>query len=327
MNRAKLLVFLGFVALAAVFWSSRFFSGNTRPPPAEGLSVELGANSRRGEDIRRYSGRTDSGARQMAGSSSERAFKGRSYSEQIAETIDRMKLENAIDPRGLAALLNDPNADLAPGQRFQLLEQIAVTLAKEDKQLSLDFVDELQNFREKNLFAMAMARHLLESDPAAAVEWSKGLQDRPTQANVVNSIAREWAEKDLPQSRAWAEGITDADLKRKALEGVTWSWAKKDAQRAYEWAVKLEDGEARMDNLVLISKIVANVDPEKAAAWTLQFPEGPGQEAALQYAVRQWAAKDLSSALAWAGKIEREPIRNLVLAAIERVRAQITQPY
>jgi len=238
--------------------------------------------------------------------------------EDLLALMKAAKTEARPDFAHLFAAFKSKVDDLNGSQRAEILSKVAELVAERDLDQGLEFLNVLDEFRDRHNFVKAVVEAVARGNMAQAAEWATRLPDAQLAQSAHNAIGMKWGQTDLGSSLAWAEGLSDASLRLNALEGVTWAWGQKDPQAAYNWAAQLPESEIRDKVFVKLAKMISTQDPKRGSEWAIQFPEGPGRAEALDYAVFQWAGKDLKAAAAWAERIEDPRLRESSLVAVAR---------
>ena len=119
-----------------------------------------------------------------------------------------------------------------------------------------------------------------------------------------------------------AETIESEAGRQDVLRGVAQAWAGKDPAGALAWAARLPDTNEQRTTLSDIAFQIAHSDPAQAVDVAQQYHLGEGAGDVLPVLAMQWADKDLTAALAWAGNQPAGEQRDQIMARIAFVESQ-----
>jgi len=133
---------------------------------------------------------------------------------------------------------------------------------------------------------------LITKDPSAAARLAESLQPGPLREEMLRRVAQHWTEQDPVSAKQWADQLSDAGERNTTLADVCYQIAQNDPQQATQMA-----DQSGLGNL-------------------------PG--APLENLVSQWAAKDLTTALAWVNERSPGVEKDMMLSRVAVVLAETT---
>lgn len=162
-------------------------------------------------------------------------------------------------------------------------------------------------------------KELAAKDPDAALGRVAKLSDKHERIAAGKDVCLIVSDKDPAKAltAAWNLGIgkfDDETTENAALERLAKQWAAVDLVKAFAWASALPtDEEGRRDRVIKgIVSTVSEVTPDEAARMVTNYisPDNGVQTDALMDILRQWAARDYASAMAWAARFPEGPLRD-----------------
>jgi len=141
--------------------------------------------------------------------------------------------------------------------------------------------------------------------PAAAAKWlvDSGL----TSSSLFTALPRTWAESDPAAALDWVRGLPAGPAKDRAEIAVVDSFASDDPKAAAAaFAPEIEAG-ANADLVVALTNRWASSDPAAVAQWVGGLPEGPTRMEAAATLATVWAASDIKAAVSWSRTIVGDP--------------------
>jgi hypothetical protein len=139
------------------------------------------------------------------------------------------------------------------------------------------------------------------------------------------------SQKELPQliksdplaAADLAQSLEAGFIREQMLRQVAHGWAAQDATAALAWAASLTDADDRNSSLTDVCVQMSQADP--AAAITAAIQYGLSNQGGLyENMMQQWAAKDASAALDWANRLPPSDERDLMMARLAFVEAQVS---
>ena len=144
--------------------------------------------------------------------------------EELLALVQAAEAQTRPDFELLSSAFKAKAGELSLSQRAEILGKIAELVAERDLDRGLEFLNVLDEFRDRHNFVKAVVEAVARGNLAQAAEWATRLPDPQLVQGAHNAIGMKWGQTDLAASLAWAEGLSDASLRLNALEGVTWTW-------------------------------------------------------------------------------------------------------
>jgi hypothetical protein len=230
----------------------------------------------------------------------------------------------------------EPLAAIAFAQSLPRLPQRArlVRAALEEWQAAdsgavVKWLSSLPPGRESEQYRQAALELLAAQDPKQALALAGSLDIGPTaRARLRASIIEKWAEAD--PAAAAAAALAVKGLPRDLFGRVAYQWAMADPRAALVWAETLPSREAHSAAFHMALEAWASVDAQAAASYVLGLPD-KRRAAMLDPVIKRWALDEPGAVMAWAGAIEDEASRKLVLpsvaSACSETDPEVTAPY
>ncbi len=137
--------------------------------------------------------------------------------------------------------------------------------------------------------------------PADAAKWlvDSGL----TSSSLFTALPRTWAESDPAAALDWVRGLPAGRAKDQAEIAAVDSFAADDPVAAAEaFAPEIEAG-SNADLVVALTNRWASTDPAAVAEWVGRLPEGQARMEAAATLATVWAARDIKAAVKWSRTI------------------------
>jgi hypothetical protein len=134
-----------------------------------------------------------------------------------------------------------------------------------------------------------------QSDPAAALAWTRAMPEGNQRDEVVLATLRQRAQNDPAQAAAQIDQLSPA----RRLIGVkdfAQNWAGADGQAAAVWAQTLPISQERETALEVVAQTWGNEDPAAAAAWLAAQPRDAATDNATIKVVEAMAQNDPAAA-------------------------------
>jgi len=232
------------------------------------------------------------------------------------------------------------------GERNAAIIANGPALAAALPQKTLELALELPDSPEKHDLLQRAAAAWLQSDPSAALEWAKEVEDAAIRRVVIRQYVDNLLASNDPAGAApWLDRIPNPIDRNAMISRVSESWGRLESHTAWQWAAALPEGEARaiaIQNILSswaeqhpVEAATAAVnqlppleqshgvlavllfwtqrDPAAAASWVSLFPESPLRETATQNVVGNWALRDIDSARQWLERLPFGPSRDAAL--------------
>ncbi|RYD26589.1 MAG: hypothetical protein EOP86_25720, partial [Verrucomicrobiaceae bacterium] len=120
----------------------------------------------------------------------------------------------------------------------------------------------------------SLAGEWAKTDPGAALEWAKGVQNGLARSKILAAVATSLASSDPEKAREIIQSLPPGPPRANAGAAYAAALAKKDPQAAEVWAKANIQGAARLQSLAAIAGVQAESDP--AAALRLLRENGIG---------------------------------------------------
>jgi hypothetical protein len=116
------------------------------------------------------------------------------------------------------------------------------------------------------------------------------------------------------------EEIEPGTVREELIRRLVQAWSARDAASALAWIDQLRDGDERSPALANVCFQIAQTSPQEALRTAERF--GLGQSPAIENLAQQWAARDLSAALAWARALPANEQREKIFARLAYVQSE-----
>jgi len=127
--------------------------------------------------------------------------------------------------------------------RVGLEAGLGMELAK-NPELAVLWADEMTEGDGRANVLQLAARHLVESDPAAAIALAQRLPEADRR-NFADALFADWAQKDTAAAMKWAEQFSDITEREAALQAI-----RSVAPVGIGTALRIQDGYPVIDNLI-----------------------------------------------------------------------------
>jgi len=160
-------------------------------------------------------------------------------------------------------------------------------------------------------------------DHGASVRWCQAHCDGPYGANMRNILARRWVMQDGNAAMTWLRDYAPEGHETNVAVRAAYSvWSRSDRRAAVAWMTDQSD-EAKLawlrPAIPVYARILAEDSPAEASAWAGQIEDEEEREIVLIYVARIWRQADEAAAEAWLLE------SSLSEAAREKVRAPARQ--
>jgi hypothetical protein len=243
------------------------------------------------------------------------------------DEVKRLLLEEI--PSAIHAVLKKPL-----GQHAASFKVIVATVDPADIAKAVAILDTFPNYEAKTKLRSLFLSRWAEIDPKAAIAVAEATSGGENRKEGMLAVAKGWAESDLNSAVSWVRNLPVSQIRNTMLQSIVTTLAESDPQKAAAMSLELP-GRFQIFAAQQVAEKWAQADPDSALAWVRSLPAGGAQTRALTAASKafaeanpqsaadlvdllprsnraqfldniahSWAENDLSTAIAWAQRLE-----------------------
>ena len=127
------------------------------------------------------------------------------------------------------------------------------------------WIERIGQLPEKNRrrATSAIAGQMVASDPQAAVQWARSLDDAGQKAAAITGLTEHWAKSDSFEASEWVASLPKGQERDTAAVALAGSIAQNDPEAAWTWAASIGDLQQRLDALSMTFAVIRQ-DPQRA---------------------------------------------------------------
>ena len=155
---------------------------------------------------------------------------------------------------------------------------------------------------------------LQTGDIATALGFLKDAQPAEIALDLSRRLVRIWAESNPNDAAAWINGLPAGKQRQIAMDNLAIIWANSQLTDAINWGQSLGDEDERNRALTAVANEAVRVDPQTALQLAVGLPADSQRDDLIRRAAMEWAAGDVTNAVAWAEQIPDATLRATVMA-------------
>lgn len=199
-----------------------------------------------------------------------------------------------------------------------------------DSQAARDWVEGVEDDRQRTMFTFGIMEGMTRSDPDAATSYVLELAEQRAAAGeqegdgrgrgfdptsrYMEMIASEQANRGLAHASAWAEGLPEGELKDAAFSRIAASLAGEDLDAVTKWVTEHASQAYAQDAVSEVARRMANTEPAKALEWAESLT-GEAQSQAFSSAFNQWTDRDALAASEYLTTMNASPLRDSAVSS------------
>jgi hypothetical protein len=198
----------------------------------------------------------------------------------------------------------------AEADAYSFVREFAEKLGERDPQAVVKWSEDLPQFLQEPALQIAASRWAA-ADPAAAMTWALGIDDRGLMAAVIRAVDRQVATSGPRQaSTEWVRRLAASPAGPEFSDVVARQWGRLDPVAAWEWVRDLPKPEDHDRGLLALCELLATTNPQQTLTVAAELPAGDLRNRVRDDAVARWSEREPAAAVAW---IERQPEREELL--------------
>ncbi len=210
------------------------------------------------------------------------------------------------------------NSGLTSSALFTALPR---TWAESDPAAALDWVRGLSAGRARDQAEIAVADSFAADDPQAAIAAFAPELEIGGNPDLVVALTNRWASSDPAATAEWVSGLPEGRARLEAAATLATVWAARDIKAAVSWSKTIGDGALLQQVTSHLATTWGAIEPHKALEWLGTLPANQAA-GGTQGAFYSWAATDPVGLEQWLGETGGSPMNDQGRRSLADVRSQ-----
>lgn len=213
-------------------------------------------------------------------------------------------IERSRSSASLANEIVNLLASTDPLDQSKVYRELLPRFVQEDPRAAADFAQSAAAAKWRADLMVVVAQTWADIDVDDAEKWATQLGNPSERNMVLGYVSFEEANTDPARAaRILENGALSPDRRELIVANLAQQWANQDLQPLYDELDRLPPSEDRDGLFRYVALAQARTAPAQAAEMIAEkMSAGPTQFDTTMYVLREWARRDMSSAVAWANQ-------------------------